>query len=296
MSRSDIKIGFACNNRCVFCAQGEKRHDTGFVPFDTVVAHLRRRYREGQGLVFTGGEPTIRKDLIELVTLAKGIGYAPIQLQTNGRMLIYRQRVRRLVDAGVTEFAPSLHGPNADVHEQLTRAAGSFEQSLAGIANAVASGVPVVTNTVVCRQNIEHLAATVELLASAGVTHAQLAMVHPVGTAAGLFTQIVPHLSVAAPAVAAAVRRGTSLGVRVVVEAMPPCFLRGLEHAIVESAIPETTVIDANGQQFAYSDWRRGEGKIKGPPCETCACAQTCEGPWREYPEQFGWDHYVPYN
>ena len=43
-----------------------------------------------------------------------------------------------------------------------------------------------------------------------------------------------------------------------------------------------------------YTEARRNEGKIKGPPCEACAWRDQCEGPWREYPEHFGWDEFRP--
>ncbi len=68
-----------------------------------------------------------------------------------------------------------------------------------------------------------------------------------------------------------------------------------LDDAVVEEAIPETTVIDADGEAFAFSAWRRGEGKQKGPPCVGCARNAQCEGPWREYPARFGWSELVPY-
>lgn len=294
--RADIKVGFACNNRCCFCAQGEKRSDIGFVPGDELVARMREAYRPGSGLVLTGGEPTIRKDLVDLVVEARRMGYAPIQIQTNGRMLTYRALVRKLIQAGVSEFSPALHGPTAAVHDALTNAPGSFAQSLSGIVNALASGANVITNTVVVRSNLEHLVATISLLASRGVRHGQLALVHPVGTAADQFDEVVPPIGAAGAAIAAAVAAGRERGMKTVVEAVPPCVIRGFEDAVVEGEIPETTVVDLDGQPFAFSDWRRGAGKAKGPPCTDCAKADQCEGPWREYPERFGWDDYVPYS
>ena len=86
-TRCDLKVGFACNNRCLFCAQGEKRRQRGVVPAAQLIERLRGAYTPGRGLVLTGGEPTVRKDLVGLVRVARGYGYSPIQIQTNGRML-----------------------------------------------------------------------------------------------------------------------------------------------------------------------------------------------------------------
>ncbi len=293
--RTDLKVGFACNNRCVFCAQGEKRREVGLVPLPELLERMRAAFRPGRGIVLTGGEPTIRKDLLRLIAAARAAGYAPIQVQTNGRMLGYPEVVEALLRAGATELSPALHGASAEVHDGLTRAPGSFEQTLRGMRNAVASGATVVTNTVVQRGNLDCLGATLELLADAGVRQAQLAMVHPVGTAAERFDEVVPRLDEAAAAVREAVRVGRARGMRVVVEAMPVCFMRGLEDAVVEDRIPETTVVDLDGEPLAFSDWRRGEGKRKGPPCEACARSSSCEGPWREYPEAHGWQGYEPF-
>lgn len=293
--RADVKVGFACNNRCVFCAQGEKRADIGFVPQQELYERLAAVYRPGRGLVLTGGEPTIRRDLVALVARARALGFRPIQIQTNGRMLSYPDLVRRLMAAGVDEFSPALHGPSAAVHDRLTRAPGSYVETCRGIANVIFAGAVVITNTVVVRDNLAHLAATITCLAGLGVRQAQLALVHPVGTAAEHFDEVVPRLTEAAPALAAAIDAGQRLGVRVVVEAVPLCFLRGRLHAAVEAAIPETTVVDLDGEAFQFSDWRRHDGKAKGPPCARCAQAARCEGPWREYPERFGWGDFVPF-
>ena len=294
-TRCDLKVGFACNNRCLFCAQGEKRRQTGFVPAAQLVEHLRSASAPGRGLVLTGGEPTIRKDLVELVRVARGFGYAPIQVQTNGRMLAYPELVQRLFDAGVSEFSPALHGPTAEIHDALTRTEGSFDQTVAGIERVIESGAVVVTNTVVVRQNLAHLSATVDVLADLGVLKSQLALVHPVGTAMERFDQVVPRISQAASAMRFAVHRGRERGLKMVVEAVPLCLLRGFEDAVVEPAIPETTVVDANGEHFAFSAWRRENGKANGPPCERCSRKIECEGPWREYPARYGWSEYRPY-
>lgn len=293
--RADIKVGFACNNRCVFCAQGQKRSDVAAVPREELLARLAQTRAPGRGLVLTGGEPTVRKDLHAIVAAARALGFRPIQVQTNGRMLSYPGVVARLVAEGVDEFSPALHGPTAALHDSLTRAEGSFDQTLAGIRNALASGAVVVTNTVAVKRNLEHLADTIALLGEAGVRQAQIALVHPVGTASEMFGEVAPQPSEAAPWIHRAIDRGRALGMRVVVEAMPLCLMRGYEDAVVEEEIPETTVVDLDGAPFAFSEWRRGEGKAKGPPCERCSKTARCEGPWREYPEHFGWDEYTPF-
>jgi hypothetical protein len=107
---------------------------------------------------------------------------------------------------------------------------------------------------------------------------------------------VVPRLSLIAPHLRAGLEPGIRAGVPAVTEAVPLCFLRGLERHAAEGAgrMPRTRVFDAEGVLPDYRAYRLGEGKAKGPPCEACGANARCEGPWREYPERFGWDEFVP--
>lgn len=293
-SRADVKVGFACNNRCLFCAQGHKREGCAHVPFEEMVERLQKGRETSDELVLTGGEPTIHPRLLDVIRRAKELGYRQIQVQTNGRMLGYAKFVDELVAAGATEFSPALHGPVAEVHDSLTRAPGSYRQTVAGIRNLRARGLPIITNSVVVKANTVHIPALIELLARLGVSQAQLAFVHPVGTAFELFDEVVPRLSDVVEPIRTARHIARKLGMVLVTEAVPFCFLRGMEELAVEDRIPKTTVIDLDGQPFDYSTWRPAEGKSHGPPCERCIERPRCEGPWREYPAKYGWDEFVP--
>lgn len=292
--RIDLKLGFSCNNRCRFCVQGDKRHRVG----DLDTATLRQRLEDGRayadGVVFTGGEVTVRRDLPELVAHARELGYRIIQIQTNGRMLAYPKLCETLIEAGANEFSPALHGHTADLHDYLTRAKGSFRQTVQGIRNLVSLGQPVITNSVITRSNYRHLPELARLLVRLGVDQFQLAFVHPLGAAAVHFQQIVPRLALVAAPAAQGLDIGAAAGVRCMTEAIPPCFLPGREHQIAERIMPETRVYDAQVVVESYREYRQTEGKAKGPPCERCVWDAQCEGPWREYPEHYGWDEFQP--
>ncbi|MBK7583057.1 MAG: radical SAM protein [Myxococcales bacterium] len=291
--RLDLKLGFACNNRCLFCAQGEKRTECAARPAELLLAELRAARPEATGVVLTGGEPTLYKKLVPLVKAARQLGFASVQLQTNGRMLAYTRVLDALIDAGVTEIAPSLHGASAAVHDELTRAPGSFEETCAGITHALDAGLPVMTNSVITRHNVGTLCEMVALLASLGVRKMQLAFVHPVGTALERFDEVVPLLSAVVEPLKRARRLAQKCGATLRTEAIPLCFLRGMEELAAEATIPLTTVSDLAGRRD-YSEWRVQEGKRHGPPCESCTARARCEGPWREYPDLRGWGEMVP--
>jgi MoaA/NifB/PqqE/SkfB family radical SAM enzyme len=293
-ARLDLKVGYRCNNRCVFCVQGDKRER--FV--DRTTAELRELLETNRGgsdgVVLTGGEVTIRPDVVELVAYASELGYRTIQVQTNGRRLSYLPFVKALVRAGVTEIAPALHGSTPAMHDALVRAPGAFAQVVAGIRNCRGLGLPVITNTVVVNDNYRDLPAIAELLARLGVQQMQLAYVHPAGSAEQDFEHVVARFSDAMPFVYEALRAAESAGLPAVTEAIPYCFMRGFERHVIEDYIPQTRIVEAGMTIDDYTAYRWDEGKAKGPPCAECTWANRCEGPWHEYPREYGWAEFKP--
>ncbi|MDI7268930.1 MAG: radical SAM protein [Myxococcota bacterium] len=292
VERADVKVSFSCNNRCRFCVQGDKRSrypDRTTAEAKRLLAEARRR---ADSVVFTGGEASIRADFLELVGEARRLGFGTIQLQTNGQMLAYPAFAGACAEAGVTEVSPALHGHVPALHDWLTRHDGSFARTVRGIENCRAVGLPLLTNTVVTRPNVRHLAEIADLLARLGVAQMQFAFVHPVGTAQTLFPSIVPRMETAAPRLREAIDRSLGAGIRPMTEAVPLCFLHDREEYAAEWVIPESAIFDAEGTIDDYRAFRVGEGKAKGPPCRRCVLDRVCEGPWREYPERFGWGEF----
>jgi len=291
-SRVDIKTGFSCNNRCLFCVQGEKRHEYGDKSFDELLSVLDEAREYADQIVFTGGEVTIRKDLPDLVRHARDIGFSLIQIQTNGRMLAVEAALDRLIDAGATEFSPAVHGPDAATHDALTQAPGSFRQTIKGIRNVKARGLPVLLNSVITRANYRALPAMARMFVKLGVDQYQFAFVHPLGSAGARFEEVVPRLSAAAVFALRALESGRAAGVRCMTEAIPRCFLPGYESFAAEWHIPRTRIFDAEWVIEDYTQQRWSHGKVHGPPCRGCAWERMCEGPWSEYPAHYGWDEF----
>jgi MoaA/NifB/PqqE/SkfB family radical SAM enzyme len=292
--RIDVKTGFRCNNRCWFCVQGDKRFQFGDKTTSEIKALLAEGRRDADEVVFTGGEVTIRKDLPELVRYARQRGFRVIQIQTNGRMLSHRPLVEELVEAGVTEFGPALHGHTAEIHDALTRSPGSFRQTVKGVRNVTSMGLPVVMNSVITKANFRGLPELAKLFVALEVTQYQFAFVHPLGTAADNFRQIVPRLSEIQPYVLRGLDIGVQAGVRCMTEAVPLCFLPGMVDFAAEAIIPRTKIFDAKMVVDDYTEFRLQEGKAKGDVCDRCLLDDRCEGPWREYPEHYGWDEFEP--
>lgn len=147
-----ISLTDACNLRCVYCMP---EHMT-FRPRDELLsdAELRRLitlfgtlgFRK---IRFTGGEPTLRTGLVDLVRHARqSPGITTVGLTTNGVLL--DQLAQPLRDAGLESVNISIDSLNEDKFRRLTRW-GNLRDVRAGLAASAKAGLRVKLNAVVCR-------------------------------------------------------------------------------------------------------------------------------------------------
>ena len=292
--RVDIKTGFLCNNNCLFCVQGWRK-DIGNRTTEEIFEDLDAAKKTNcDGVVFTGGEVSIRKDFFELLSYAKKLEFDVIQVQTNGRRFAYKDFCKRAIEAGMNEFGPALHGHIAELHDYLTRSKGSYEQTVQAIKNVREFGIPIITNTVVVKPNYRYLPELAQLFVDLGVSQFQFAFVHAMGTAGDNFDQMVPWVSLAEPFIKKGLQIGVDNGIKVMAEAMPFCVMKGYEKYVSELYIPDTEIRDGKSVDLDYKKTRIESGKVKFDKCKECKYDLICEGPWKEYPEKRGDEEFVP--
>ena len=299
MDTVDIKVGFRCNNKCLFCIQDDKRNKYPDRVSKEILDFLKKGRNEGRKkVVFTGGEPTFRPKLLsEWVRCAKKNGYSIIQVQTNGRIFSYVDYCKEIISAGANEFGLALHGSSAAIHDRLTQVPGSFDQTTRGIKNLRFFKQRVIINSVVNKINYKDLPSLAKLLVSLRVDQFQLAFMHINRTIADneeMVKKMVPRISAAMPYIKKALDIGIRAGASCMTEAIPYCCMTNYEDLIAEKIIPQAHVFDADVDIEEYSKYRKEEGKTKGPACKKCRSNKICEGPWREYPQIFGWEEFRP--
>jgi len=130
---------------------------------------LRRLWDAGiPHVVFTGGEPTLRDDLAELVRYAEGLGQVT-GLLTDGRRLREMAYLDGLLQAGLDHLQITLISHVAGVHDGVVGQAGAWEQTMAGLRNALAADIYVVVGLVIRAENAAAVVETVRSLAEMGV-------------------------------------------------------------------------------------------------------------------------------
>lgn len=194
-------------------------------------------------LELSGGEVTIRGDIVELLNYAKEIGYSDILLQTNGRMFFYRHFVKDMLECEVNGLFISIHASNSKMGDFQTRTKGSFDQTVQGIKNLKDFGFSgITTNTVINKHNYQHLPEIVKFLCSLGVEKIHLSFVHPAGWAYSNFEDIVPTMTEVLPYLHRAIDEVEKNGINCNVEALPFCLMKGYEKNILEPKLLSTEV------------------------------------------------------
>ena len=171
-----IQLGGPSNERLVGATPIPPRSPT------EIRADLRAAVKAGaRRILFTGGEPTLRRDLLALVRTARSLDLG-VGLATNGRMLLYPKLRRALLSAGVDHLRISLHAATASVHDAMVAVPGAFTQALAAM-RALLADVHDVEIEVVCTvtpENQGQLDALAELLDTLpGTTRPRLVEVTP---------------------------------------------------------------------------------------------------------------------
>ncbi|MFO0550527.1 MAG: radical SAM protein [Polyangiaceae bacterium] len=190
--RNWVRLSYDCNNRCTFCLDSNAHDGTMRDNDEIKVQIIQGRKRGSERLILSGGEPTMHPNFLDFVLLGKRAGYRKIQTVTNGRMFRYPAFLERARDNGLDEITFSLHGHTAKLHDALVGTPGAFEEEVAGLKAALASGAFIVNvDIVINKRNVKHLAEMLEIFIGWGVKEFDLLHVIPFGNA---WTEAREHL------------------------------------------------------------------------------------------------------
>lgn len=240
-----VALNFTCNSRCRFCIiETEIDHrldDVGPEVFDRL---FKENARTGafQRLTISGAEATLRKDLPDLARRARHHGkFSHVRIQTNARRTADPETARRLVDSGIDEYFVSIHGHTPELDARITQAPKSFHEMLRGVSNLLGLGARVISNTVMCADNAEHLPNIADFILGLGIGESHLWNFLELGDVRQgnqhvRITTLQPHLL-------ETLRRFTSRQVAVTVKWFPRCLLGPYGH-LLDNHQPQMLIRD----------------------------------------------------
>jgi len=171
-----------CNLQCVHCRRmdegGDASGDLTGGEARQMIADLAAHW-PGLILVFSGGEPLMRDDTLDLAREARGRGLAAA-LATNGT-LVTPALAARIAEAGFRRVSVSLDGAAAATHDAIRGQAGSFDAALRGLRLVRDAAVPVQINMSITRRNAAELEPMFRLAEAERVAALHIFIVVPVG-------------------------------------------------------------------------------------------------------------------
>lgn len=271
-SRAAVRLGFDCDNECVFCAQAGLTGRS-----ESVREQLAKLREDHDEVTFIGGEPTLDSRLVSVIAEARALGYTAVGLQTNARQLSGdggAELFSSLVTAGLSDLQLSIHAPTAEAHDYHTGRVGSFAACIELIARAQRADITVVVATVVTRSNFRELAKLPPVLKRRGVAAWLLEVMRPHGRAADNFARVVPRIGMAMPWALHALEQARRNALSAWIRGAPLCALGPFA---VSSLAPRDR---EDPSQPVPADWP--------PPCRACPSQPLCPGVDSVYVEVFG--------
>jgi radical SAM protein with 4Fe4S-binding SPASM domain len=166
--RMDLALTYHCQNHCPHCYVGRPRDfpEMSTAQWKQVIDHC---WELGiPHLTFTGGEATLRPDLVELVQYAEDVGLVT-GLQTHGRRLRDRAYLDELLVAGLDHVQITLESHDPAIHDRMVGAEGAWRETVEGIRTVVDADIYMMTNTTMTTENVAGIEETIAFAASLGV-------------------------------------------------------------------------------------------------------------------------------
>ena len=266
---SEIALTYDCQNRCTFCYADSPNRGRQVPEMSTaeVKIAIDRIFDEAHcpTVSFTGGEPTLRQDLAELVTYAKAKGMR-VNLITNGLKCAAPDYVRALAEAGLDSAQVSIEGGTAEVHDAITQHPGAWGRAVSGVKNLRVAGIHTHTNTTICGGNRDHLLELVDFIAQE--LHSEyfsMNMVIRTGTALKHEADDI-HYAEIGPLIQSIQERAKERGLRFVwYSPLPYCLFNPVQAGLGSKScacVDGLISVNPAGQLIPCSSFERGIGDL----------------------------------
>lgn len=291
----EILLNYKCNLNCFFCSQGDydKTKEMSFKEIAKKIYQARKKGFVKLGL--SGGEPTIRNDIIEIVKFARKIGFGFIRIQTNGLKLANFDFAKKIKEAGLTYCKFSLTSTESKIHEFLTNAPQSYSRITKAINNMKKLKVRIGNNILITKYNYSKLDKIILKMLDIGVSN--FVVIYPLYTGnmlknyKDLGTPLYKCKSYFKKAVE--IMEKYNMSNEILFLNVPPCFLEKNQANII--GLSEfNTLVSSPDRDIVDLDENANSNKIKGKICRKCNLYKKCLGVDREYVKIFGWKGFKP--
>lgn len=174
----------ACAYACVHCrADAIHKPDPNELNTEEAFQLIDRLTEFGSPiLIFTGGDPMMRRDLFEIIRYAAEKGLR-CSLTPTATALPTIERLQQAKDAGIRRIALSLDAPRAAVHDQFRKVPGSWQRTMDILHRAKEVGLSVQVNSTVAKHNFDILPEMIPFIKEVGAVQWSVFFLVPTGRA-----------------------------------------------------------------------------------------------------------------
>jgi len=172
----------ACALACLHCrATAQPKPDPRQLTHEEALRVIDQVREVGNPiLIFTGGDPLMRRDIYDLMAYAVSRGLRTA-LTPSATALVTPKNLARVREAGVSRIAVSLDGPTAESHDQFRGFRGTFERTMRIMQYVREAGLTLQINTTVSRYNVNVLDRMVDIVQGAGAVQWSVFFLVPTG-------------------------------------------------------------------------------------------------------------------
>jgi len=274
-----IKIHYQCNNNCLFCHAADKRNIQP-LSLEQIKTKIKKALQVGAEMVlFSGGEPTLHPDFPKVVNFLWQ-RKIPWGLITNGRLLSYRKLSEKLLERNLKYVYLTLNSANPETHDFITRAPGSFNQTLRALKNLSGHQIELIVNVVVTKFNLKDLKKIVDLVEEFKINRIKFSLVEPKGEALKNFNKLIPSLKEASLAINGAMGYAISENIKTGFDGLPDCLV---DDPDLKDNLQTNNILYIS-EVFEDRFYRTDEGqRIKGKCCRLCSRKKVCPGIYEGY-------------
>lgn len=156
-----VQVSRVCNQRCLFCSNPENNRMIGIGEAKKLFQDLVTNGYDG--VILTGGEPTVHPALDTLIRDARQTGLF-VRVITNGQNTAKEGYLDHLVESGLSHLHVSVHSVRDEVQGYLSSNPESLGNILKTLETAGRTGITCDVNTVICAQNADHLDENVSVI------------------------------------------------------------------------------------------------------------------------------------
>ena len=186
-----LELTSRCNLQCIHCyaESSPSPEQTDVLSVEDYLSLIDEASTCGCRMIqFIGGEPTVVRELPDYIVHARNRGFEFIEVYTNTTR-ISDQLLSCFVDNGVA-VATSFYSDKSEVHDAITKKAGSHDRTVKTIKKLLEAGLSVRAGIIVMNENNDRVDETLDYLYSIGVENVGIDRVRAIGRGDSLTTRI----------------------------------------------------------------------------------------------------------